>query len=81
MTPEEENMSEGPEDIVARTQISGHIDVCTERYGNLWQAVSEMKRDIQMLSGRLFMIVLGSAGAGFLAMAALVFWEITAKGH
>ena len=76
MEPEEQVVDLN-EDPVARAKIDGHIDVCTERYGNLWNAVSELKRDMNSMSNRVFMIVSGAAGAGFLALASVTFYLLT----
>lgn len=27
----------------ARADLKGHMDVCTERYGNLWSAIKDLK--------------------------------------
>lgn len=33
-------------DHSARSDLQGHMDVCTERYGNLWSAIKDLKESV-----------------------------------
>jgi len=75
-------------DHEAHFKIDMHEKVCAERYSNLWSAVQRIEATIlahnvtadtrmTALSNRLWALVIGGAGAGFLGLAAVVFHLLT----
>lgn len=84
--PEDQAVTE--RDPEAHFKIDSHEKVCAERYGNLWEAVKRIEAtllshnataDTRMtaLSNRMWALVIGGAGAGFVGLAALVFHLLT----
>lgn len=68
----------------ARADLRSHLDVCTERYGNLWTAVNRMEKTLNeyqtqnharfnMISTRMWTIVTSSLGATILGLAFVIF--------
>lgn len=78
-------------DQEVRAGLQGHLDVCAERYGNLWGAVKELKDQLAKLevimhgrlntiSNRIWTAVTAALGITILGLAAVVFHLLT-KAH
>lgn len=78
-------------DHEARADLQGHVDVCSERYGSLWAAVTELKAQLAKLevvmhgrlntiSNRIWTAVTAALGITILGLAAVVFHLLT-KAH
>lgn len=81
-------MSDETKDFEARAQLGTHIEVCTERYGNIWQALNDIKSTMQAnntvthnrftaISNRMWAAVATVCGASVLGLAAVTFHLLT----
>lgn len=81
-------MTEENIDREARADLRGHMDICTERYGNLWDSLKEIKAAMlsnnevtharfNAISNRMWAAVWAIAGAALLACGAMAFHLLT----
>lgn len=77
-------MGEETIDAQARAELQGHIDVCTERYGNIWDKLGSIERQFSdvhnrfnLISNRMWSLVVGTCGAAIFGLAGVCFYLLT----